>query len=84
MSHGINKGICGIDGKIFETNRLHKMFDAHSCPQLKGKPKLFFIQACRTQAGKSPSFRHALQLVCECGKDLAISGVKARFLNIIP
>lgn len=48
MSHGGQDIIYGVD---FETIRLDdevfSLFDNESCPALLGKPKLFFIQACR-------------------------------------
>lgn len=51
MSHGgvdhFNKEyLCTKDGR-FDTTELWKSFTADKCPSLAGKPKLFFIQACR-------------------------------------
>lgn len=50
MSHGNvsnNKEfLCARDFKV-ETTELSKNFTADKCPSLAGKPKLFFIQACR-------------------------------------
>ncbi|KAK3593301.1 hypothetical protein CHS0354_031360 [Potamilus streckersoni] len=37
---------CSDDQYIF-TNDILEMFSDENCPSLKGKPKLFFIQACR-------------------------------------
>ncbi|KAL3875322.1 hypothetical protein ACJMK2_033285 [Sinanodonta woodiana] len=37
---------CSDDQYIF-TNDILEMFSDKNCPSLKGKPKLFFIQACR-------------------------------------
>ena len=47
MSHGNSGGIFGVGGKVLKISEIQKMFDTNTCPQLKGKPKLFFIQACR-------------------------------------
>ncbi|WAQ95527.1 CASP1-like protein [Mya arenaria] len=38
--------ICSDDRFIY-TSEITKMFNDTKCPSLKGKPKLFFIQACR-------------------------------------
>ncbi|XP_052765400.1 caspase-3-like [Mya arenaria] len=38
--------ICSDDRFIY-TSEITKMFNDIECPSLKGKPKLFFIQACR-------------------------------------
>ncbi|XP_018021912.1 caspase-1-like isoform X1 [Hyalella azteca] len=50
MSHGENlKGLeylCAYDDK-FRTTKLWEPFTGDKCPTLAGKPKLFFIQACR-------------------------------------
>ncbi|XP_008197500.2 caspase-1, partial [Tribolium castaneum] len=46
MSHGDNGKIYASD-MDYRTNTLWKYFNARSCPTLAGKPKLFFIQACR-------------------------------------
>ncbi|XP_075744342.1 caspase-2-like [Rhipicephalus microplus] len=51
MSHGGQDIIYGVD---LETVRLEdevfSLFDNESCPALQGKPKLFFVQACRESA----------------------------------
>ncbi|WAR28271.1 OBSCN-like protein [Mya arenaria] len=39
---------CSDDEMIFLSTDVVKMFSEHNCPILKGKPKLFFIQACRS------------------------------------
>uniref|UniRef100_A0A0P4W7R0 Caspase family p20 domain-containing protein n=1 Tax=Scylla olivacea TaxID=85551 RepID=A0A0P4W7R0_SCYOL len=50
MSHGnVNNNkefLCTRDFKV-DTEELWKNFTADKCPSLAGKPKLFFIQACR-------------------------------------
>ncbi|WAR28269.1 CASPA-like protein [Mya arenaria] len=40
--------VCSDDKKIFLSTDVVKRFSDHNCPVLKGKPKLFFIQACRS------------------------------------
>jgi len=53
MSHGDeDKKIFTRDGSI-EVDSLWKFFTGDRCPTLCGKPKLFFIQACR---GSTPDF----------------------------
>ncbi|XP_073498807.1 caspase-3-like isoform X2 [Phyllobates terribilis] len=46
LSHGNEDGIYARD-KIFTLKWLVKFFSKSSCKSLAGKPKLFFIQACR-------------------------------------
>uniref|UniRef100_A0A182KA67 Caspase family p20 domain-containing protein n=1 Tax=Anopheles christyi TaxID=43041 RepID=A0A182KA67_9DIPT len=47
MTHGEeNNFLCASD-KSYEVNRLWAPFLGDACPSLIGKPKLFFVQACR-------------------------------------
>jgi hypothetical protein len=47
MSHGGENGkICTYDGELF-VRQLYEKFEGENCRTLIGKPKLFFIQACR-------------------------------------
>jgi len=46
MSHGEEDKICGTDG-IVELQTIFQYFKGDNCIGLAGKPKLFFIQACR-------------------------------------
>ncbi|XP_063602982.1 caspase-1-like [Penaeus indicus] len=46
MSHGEKDVLWGRDG-TFNSDYLFGNFKANRCPTLAGKPKLFFIQACR-------------------------------------
>ncbi|XP_037804964.1 caspase-1-like [Penaeus monodon] len=46
MSHGEKDVLWGRDG-TFNPDYLFENFKADQCPTLAGKPKLFFIQACR-------------------------------------
>ncbi|XP_035689684.1 caspase-2-like [Branchiostoma floridae] len=47
MSHGSKDVIMGKDDEPVQLDDIFTMFDNKNCPRLKGKPKLFFIQACR-------------------------------------
>ncbi|KAL5009259.1 hypothetical protein ScPMuIL_014840 [Solemya velum] len=38
------------------TSDIISMFDDKNCPSLKNKPKLFFVQACRSRGGGCDSF----------------------------
>ncbi|XP_062604393.1 caspase-2-like [Saccostrea cucullata] len=42
------------DGSI-QTSEIIDMFDDQKCQALKGKPKVFFIQACRSRVGEDKS-----------------------------
>ncbi|KAJ8928117.1 hypothetical protein NQ314_019343 [Rhamnusium bicolor] len=46
MSHG-DDGIIYAKDRSYPTRKLWTLFSAVHCPSLAGKPKLFFIQACR-------------------------------------
>ncbi|XP_036407021.1 caspase-3-like [Megalops cyprinoides] len=46
LSHGDEGVLYGTDGPV-ELNRLTSFFKGDCCATLVGKPKLFFIQACR-------------------------------------
>lgn len=50
MSHGEQNMIYGVDrGKLHLENDIISLFDDENCPALRGKPKVFFIQACRAK-----------------------------------
>ncbi|XP_027984798.2 caspase-2 isoform X6 [Eptesicus fuscus] len=72
LSHGVEGGVYGVDGKVLQLQEVFRLFDNASCPSLQNKPKMFFIQACRgdetdrgvdQQDGKG----HALSPECEEG-----------------
>jgi len=46
LSHGDEESVYGTDGPI-SIESLTRFFKGNKCPTLAGKPKLFFIQACR-------------------------------------
>ena len=50
LSHGSSKGIAGTDGEFVSMEDIQK--DFNKCKTLNGKPKLFFIQACRGEECK--------------------------------
>ncbi|PAA80090.1 hypothetical protein BOX15_Mlig004795g2 [Macrostomum lignano] len=49
MAHGNEKSIFGSNGNALELNRILETFESDICPGLLGKPKIFFVQACRGQ-----------------------------------
>ena len=51
---GENDVILGFDGKPISVRELMCLFTAASCPSLKAKPKLFFIDACRGESDALP------------------------------
>ncbi|XP_078337090.1 caspase-6-like isoform X2 [Crassostrea virginica] len=65
LTHGDEKGVCGIDGISVPVTTLTEMFEPNNCPELNEKPKIFLIQACRgdkkemvipmEQSGDAPS-----------------------------
>ncbi|XP_050800148.1 caspase-2 isoform X2 [Gopherus flavomarginatus] len=63
LSHGIEGGIYGVDGKLLQLQEIFTLFDNANCPSLQNKPKMFFIQACR--GGVSGTHIH-LPLPCRC------------------
>lgn len=52
LSHGEEGKVFGSDSRAVELDEVTSYFTADKCPKLQGKPKLFFIQACR---GKVPT-----------------------------
>eukprot|EP00057_Strongylocentrotus_purpuratus_P000592 XP_001179068.1 PREDICTED: cell death protein 3-like [Strongylocentrotus purpuratus] len=49
MSHGEKRGIYGTDLEVVTIQEIKSKFSGRQCPALLGKPKIFFIQACRGQ-----------------------------------
>ncbi|KAK3593281.1 hypothetical protein CHS0354_012377 [Potamilus streckersoni] len=47
LSHGEEGCIFGTDGKKIDLDAIFSCFDNQCCEHLRGKPKLFIIQACR-------------------------------------
>ena len=48
-SHGESEGVCGTDGKTAPIKHVILPFATPNCKSLAGKPKLFFISACRSK-----------------------------------
>ena len=56
LSHGEEGGLLhGTDDVLISINELADIFSGHRCPSLVGKPKLFFVQACRGKMFDTPS-----------------------------
>ncbi|CAL8345295.1 unnamed protein product [Boreogadus saida] len=47
LSHGLEGGVYGVDGKSVQLEKLKGYVNGEQCHSLRGKPKLFFIQACQ-------------------------------------
>uniref|UniRef100_A0AAR2KIW2 Caspase-8 n=1 Tax=Pygocentrus nattereri TaxID=42514 RepID=A0AAR2KIW2_PYGNA len=47
LSHGEKEGVLGIDEELCPMKDILSPFDGINCSSLAGKPKVFFIQACR-------------------------------------
>ncbi|XP_065061469.1 uncharacterized protein LOC135688520 [Rhopilema esculentum] len=47
LCHGSLGGIKSWDNRFIAEQELRRVFNSRRCPKLRGKPKLFFIQACR-------------------------------------
>ncbi|KAM6985061.1 caspase-8 [Aplochiton taeniatus] len=54
LSHGLERGIYGVDGVEVKLSELQEPFNGHQCSFLKNKPKLFFIQACQGNKEQRP------------------------------
>ena len=52
MSHGEDGYIRGKDGREIYLKEVLQLFKPDRCPNLRNKPKMFFVQACR--GGKDP------------------------------
>ncbi|CAL8345310.1 unnamed protein product [Boreogadus saida] len=47
LSHGLEGGVYGVDGGVVWLEELTDLLNGEQCHSLRGKPKLFFIQACQ-------------------------------------
>lgn len=47
LSHGYCDGVYGADGQQVKIKDIINLFEGRNSPTLFGKPKMFFIQACR-------------------------------------
>ena len=48
MTHGVNEGLMGADGKVLPFHSVIDCFSDEKAPNLAGKPKWLIFQACRT------------------------------------
>ncbi|XP_046342903.2 caspase-8-like [Haliotis rufescens] len=70
-AHGDDDVVCSVDDRDLHIDELASYFKPENCPSLAGKPKLFFIEACRGE-----DKQHALKLV-----DTVDASRAARFPN---
>ena len=47
LTHGVQGKLYGTDGEKIPVEDLTTLFNGDQCPSLIGKPKIFFLQACR-------------------------------------
>lgn len=47
LTHGVNGAILGSDKKELKVESIYEKFNNENCKALIGKPKLFFVSACR-------------------------------------
>jgi hypothetical protein len=52
LSHGDNGLVFARDGRSVPTEWILRQFNNSTAPQLKGKPKFFIFQACRSVKSK--------------------------------
>ncbi|WAR22361.1 CASP3-like protein [Mya arenaria] len=71
FSHGSDGRICGTDGEI-HLSKLFAMFNEQNCPGLKGKPKVFIIQACRGEKKDS-----GVNVCVNYGKNKAVNFLRS-------
>eukprot|EP00063_Salmo_salar_P021514 XP_013996349.1 PREDICTED: caspase-8-like [Salmo salar] len=55
--HGKKEGVCATDGTVVPTIDILSPFNGEKCTILVGKPKVFFIQACRGGGGGGVQFQ---------------------------
>nr|QZX63197.1 caspase 3 [Halisarca dujardinii] len=61
LSHGEEEGLLhGTDDVLIDIKELADLFTGHKCSTLVGKPKLFFIQACRGKMFDTPATGYEL------------------------
>ncbi|ELT95224.1 hypothetical protein CAPTEDRAFT_54618, partial [Capitella teleta] len=47
MSHGSRDSVYGTDGGKVPIDDITAIYNENNCTKLRGKPKLFFVQACQ-------------------------------------
>lgn len=53
LTHGKMGVVLGRDGKEVKITDMTEKFSSGFCPTLRGKPKIFFIQACQGTSSAS-------------------------------
>ena len=82
LSHGMEGHVYSTDSVMVSLDSLSKKVDANNCPSLGGKPKLFFLQACRgkmeegsvhvaTDAGDEPPQPVTVRVATDSGTRVA-------------
>ena len=72
LSHGYCNGVYGADGQQVKMKDIINLFEGRNSPTLFGKPKMFFIQACRgddEDQGVFPQVFPIDELIQKDGKD---------------
>ena len=60
------------DGRSINLERIYEYFNNKNCPDLKGKPKFFIVQACRGELadiGVEGDIIYPLVIVCPVSDD---------------
>ncbi len=57
MTHGADRVLYGVDGSTITWDFVVTTFDNINCPNLRGKPKLIFFQACRGTKNVDPGIK---------------------------
>ncbi len=73
LGHGTEGGVFAADGVKVEAEKIYEYLNNEGCPDLRGKPKLFIMQACRGEL-KDKSWFSALvsmylgllKSICNC------------------
>ena len=75
LSHGLEGQIYGVDGILVSITDLLAMFNGYHAKALIGKPKLFFIQACR-----GSDFDHGIEMT-DSSTDIQVTKTTAELLT---
>ena len=78
LSHGQEGKIIGSDSRPIELDDITSLFTADKCPTLSGKPKMFFIQACRLMKPTKvvKKFDHGVRTSTDDGGQLIRTGTR--------
>ncbi|XP_071479489.1 caspase-3-like [Diadema antillarum] len=80
MSHGDREGICGKDGSVISVEEIKEIFSGRNCPELRGKPKIFFFQACRGDKVTTSATDKSVQPMSQPSRSITRG---ADFLNLV-